>query len=160
MSRALVGSISFLVVLAHAYLNFHGVYARPFKRRDATFDWNSVSVNQRFNAPLDLAILSVLTSRKVNPSPTLDWVPCYQNFTCTKLEVPLDYANASAGMTGIAFIKFAPPGVSETAPNIIFNDGTYPSQDELRKLEIPELTLEKGDLEEGVSVSSLALDRH
>ena len=45
------------------------------------------------------------------------------DFTCTRLEVPLDYANASLGTTAIAFIKFSAQANSESAENLLLNEG-------------------------------------
>jgi hypothetical protein len=35
----------------------------------------------------------------------IEWASCFENFACTNLEVPLDYADKSAGTTNIAFQK-------------------------------------------------------
>ncbi|KAF2662190.1 hypothetical protein K491DRAFT_585910, partial [Lophiostoma macrostomum CBS 122681] len=55
------------------------------------------------------------------PSGNLIWVPCYDNFTCANLEVPLDYEHLSAGYTNVAFIKHE--GSDPSAEDIIFNPG-------------------------------------
>ncbi|RYP43562.1 hypothetical protein DL768_009853 [Monosporascus sp. mg162] len=57
------------------------------------------------------------------PSPTLEWTPCFEAFTCAKLEVPLDYADASLGTTAIAFIKLAGRNATEDAKNILIIPG-------------------------------------
>lgn len=54
----------------------------------------------------------------------IEWVPCFENFTCTNLEVPLDYANTSAGTTNIAFLKAT--GGDGTGPDILINNGMKP----------------------------------
>ncbi|CAI6337988.1 unnamed protein product [Periconia digitata] len=54
---------------------------------------------------------------KIEPSPKLNWVPCFQNFTCTRLEVPLDYEDLAAGTTDIAFIKWTSPQTSNSSAN-------------------------------------------
>ncbi|PVI00609.1 alpha/beta-hydrolase [Periconia macrospinosa] len=46
---------------------------------------------------------------QITPSADLNWTPCFQNFTCTRLTVPLDYAEPSVGTTDIAFIKWTSP---------------------------------------------------
>lgn len=51
----------------------------------------------------------------------LEWVSCFENYTCTNLEVPLDYADESAGTTNIAFLKVT--GGDGTGPDILFNPG-------------------------------------
>ncbi|KAI2634948.1 Alpha/Beta hydrolase protein [Hypomontagnella submonticulosa] len=56
-------------------------------------------------------------------SPNLQWVPCYDDFTCTKLEVPIDYTNISLGTTGIAFIKLAGSNATDDAESILINPG-------------------------------------
>ncbi|KAI8625996.1 Alpha/Beta hydrolase protein [Xylariaceae sp. FL1651] len=59
----------------------------------------------------------------IKPSPTLQWVPCFNEFTCAKLEVPLDYANTSLGTTSIAFIKIAGTNATEESESILLNPG-------------------------------------
>ncbi|KAF2793345.1 hypothetical protein K505DRAFT_244588, partial [Melanomma pulvis-pyrius CBS 109.77] len=43
----------------------------------------------------------------VPSSPNLSWTPCYWNFTCANLIVPLDYDNPSIGNITVAFLKKA-----------------------------------------------------
>ncbi|KAF2263085.1 alpha/beta-hydrolase [Lojkania enalia] len=38
-------------------------------------------------------------------SSSLNWVPCFNNFTCANLEVPLDYDDPSIGTTNVAFLR-------------------------------------------------------
>lgn len=38
-------------------------------------------------------------------TPDIQWTPCFENFTCMKLQVPLDYADLEAGNTHVAFMK-------------------------------------------------------
>ncbi|KAL4876936.1 Alpha/Beta hydrolase protein [Aspergillus karnatakaensis] len=57
------------------------------------------------------------------PSPTLTWTPCFENFTCSRLEVPLDYGDPSRGNTAIAFIKFAATNVSDGTRDLLLNPG-------------------------------------
>ncbi|KAF1962476.1 hypothetical protein CC80DRAFT_487925 [Byssothecium circinans] len=58
----------------------------------------------------------------LRPSPQLNWTPCFDNFTCTILEVPLDYSNTAAGTVGIAFIKWTAKNAS-SAQDILVNPG-------------------------------------
>ncbi|KAH7072281.1 Alpha/Beta hydrolase protein [Paraphoma chrysanthemicola] len=54
-------------------------------------------------------------------SVTLDWKPCYENFTCAALIVPLDYSNAPAGNTTLAIVK--KPGDTPDAQEVLVNPG-------------------------------------
>ncbi|CAI6332476.1 unnamed protein product [Periconia digitata] len=47
----------------------------------------------------------IYSFENVPSSVDLLWTPCYDNFTCARLEVPLDYEDESAGTTTIAFMK-------------------------------------------------------
>ncbi|ORX97553.1 TAP-like protein-domain-containing protein [Clohesyomyces aquaticus] len=64
---------------------------------------------------------------KLTPSPEFSWTPCFGNFTCTLLTVPLDYKNTAAGTTNVAFIKWtAPPSnttYSTSPQDILINPG-------------------------------------
>lgn len=64
-----------------------------------------------------------LTLVQIEPSEELTWVPCFDNpkVSCANLLVPLDYADESAGMTNIAWVKYI--SVDESAEDIIFNPG-------------------------------------
>ncbi|KAJ7019501.1 TAP-like protein-domain-containing protein [Mycena alexandri] len=42
---------------------------------------------------------------QLTPGKHLNWVTCYSTFQCARLEVPLDYANASAGTADLAVIR-------------------------------------------------------
>ncbi|KAF1935776.1 alpha/beta-hydrolase [Clathrospora elynae] len=53
----------------------------------------------------------------------LHWTPCFESFTCTRLQVPLDYANSSAGTISVAFIKHADPNASAKTHDILYNPG-------------------------------------
>ncbi|KAH8901266.1 hypothetical protein GQ53DRAFT_850808 [Thozetella sp. PMI_491] len=66
-------------------------------------------------------VTMVYDFRDIQPSPDLNWTPCWDNFTCSMLEVPLDYADLSIGTTAIAFIKR--PVSNTSAEDIIFNPG-------------------------------------
>jgi pimeloyl-ACP methyl ester carboxylesterase len=52
----------------------------------------------------------------------IQYIPCFQNFTCTNIEVPLDYDDASAGTTNIAFIKHT-ARKQPAKGDIIYNPG-------------------------------------
>jgi pimeloyl-ACP methyl ester carboxylesterase len=52
----------------------------------------------------------------------IQYVPCFDNFTCTNIEVPLDYDDLAAGTTNIAFIKH-PARKQPSRGDIIFNPG-------------------------------------
>ena len=41
----------------------------------------------------------------IEPASDLRWTPCYDNFTCARLEAPLDYTNAALGTVTIAYIR-------------------------------------------------------
>ncbi|KAF1365712.1 alpha/beta-hydrolase [Lizonia empirigonia] len=57
----------------------------------------------------------------VTPSTELKWRPCYTNFTCTRLMVPLDYGFPAVGNTTIAYIKLSSP--TQPAKDILYNPG-------------------------------------
>ncbi|KAL5089151.1 hypothetical protein Trisim1_006004 [Trichoderma cf. simile WF8] len=57
------------------------------------------------------------------PLANLTWTPCFDDFTCSKLQVPLDYSNKSLGTTSIAFIKLAGKNATVESPSIIINPG-------------------------------------
>ena len=52
----------------------------------------------------------------------LKYTPCFQNYSCAYLKVPLDYDNSSAGTTNIAFLKYSSPK-QPAMGDIIFNPG-------------------------------------
>ncbi|KAJ4301291.1 hypothetical protein N0V90_003382 [Kalmusia sp. IMI 367209] len=60
---------------------------------------------------------------ELHPSADIDWKPCFENFTCTILEVPLDYEDASVGTAAIAMLKV--PALNQTieTKNILINPG-------------------------------------
>ncbi|KIW36100.1 hypothetical protein, variant [Exophiala oligosperma] len=96
------GSFLWACVCCLSLFDWKTVYtgASPVAERKPTFDW-----------------------AKLAPSAVLNWTQCFENYTCTKLKVPLDYENPSIGSTGIAFIKLAAKNNSDTAPNILINQG-------------------------------------
>ncbi|KAL5450896.1 hypothetical protein PMIN06_006417 [Paraphaeosphaeria minitans] len=52
----------------------------------------------------------------------MQYIPCFDNYTCTQLEVPLDYEDLDAGFTNIAFLKYA-AAKQPALGDIIFNPG-------------------------------------
>ncbi|WDK22701.1 hypothetical protein CGRA01v4_13991 [Colletotrichum graminicola] len=67
------------------------------------------------------AVVSVLLS--IEPSANLTWRPCFDDFTCSRLEVPLDYSNTSLGTTSVAFIKLACKNATTQSPSIVLIPG-------------------------------------
>ncbi|KAB8217933.1 hypothetical protein BDV33DRAFT_232454 [Aspergillus novoparasiticus] len=59
----------------------------------------------------------------IEPSTNLTWTPCFDAFTCSRLEVPLDYSNRSLGTTSVAFIKLAGKNATVASPSIVLNPG-------------------------------------
>ncbi|KAK5049361.1 hypothetical protein LTR84_004290 [Exophiala bonariae] len=59
----------------------------------------------------------------IEPSANLNWTTCFDDFTCSRLEVPLDYSNKSVGNTSIAFIKLAGKNATADSPSIVFIPG-------------------------------------
>ncbi|KAI1869017.1 uncharacterized protein JN550_006004 [Neoarthrinium moseri] len=59
----------------------------------------------------------------IEPSANLTWTSCFDNFTCSRLEVPLDYSNRSLGTTSIAFIKLAGKNATVNSPSIVLVPG-------------------------------------
>ncbi|CRG83254.1 Putative hydrolase Mb2248c [Talaromyces islandicus] len=59
----------------------------------------------------------------IEPSANLTWKPCFDDFSCSKLEVPLDYSNRSLGTTSIAFIKLAGKNATVESPSIVLSPG-------------------------------------
>ncbi|KAF1361492.1 hypothetical protein EJ07DRAFT_164529 [Lizonia empirigonia] len=66
-------------------------------------------------------VTSVSSFDELIPSADLVWTPCFQNFTCSLLEVPLDYSNKSVGSVNLAIIKR--PGDTDDAQEILVNPG-------------------------------------
>lgn len=52
----------------------------------------------------------------------IQYIPCFDNYTCTQLEVPLDYEDLDAGFTNIAFLKYE-AAKQPALGDIIFNPG-------------------------------------
>ncbi|KAJ7474199.1 TAP-like protein-domain-containing protein [Mycena latifolia] len=66
----------------------------------------------------------VISLFQLTPSQNLSWVECYSTFQCTRLEVPLDYSNASVGTAALAVIRLqANASSSEYRGPLIFNPG-------------------------------------
>ncbi|KAK9413276.1 putative AB hydrolase-1 domain-containing protein [Seiridium unicorne] len=59
----------------------------------------------------------------IEPSDILTWTSCFDDFTCARLEVPLDYSNESIGTTSIAFIKLAGKNATDESPSILLIPG-------------------------------------
>ncbi|KAF4962493.1 hypothetical protein FSARC_9446 [Fusarium sarcochroum] len=59
----------------------------------------------------------------IDPSTNLTWKPCFDDFTCSRLQVPLDYSNKTLGMTSIAFIKLAGENATADSPSIVLIPG-------------------------------------
>lgn len=62
---------------------------------------------------------------QVKPSTNLTWKPCFDDFTCSRLEVPLNYANATQGTTSIAFIKLSGKNATVDSPSILVVPGQH-----------------------------------
>ncbi|KAG2412177.1 hypothetical protein HFD88_009733 [Aspergillus terreus] len=60
---------------------------------------------------------------RIEPSANLTWTPCYDDFSCSRLEVPLNYSNRTLGTTSIAFIKLAGKNATAESPSIVLNPG-------------------------------------
>ncbi|KAF4440336.1 putative hydrolase [Fusarium austroafricanum] len=60
---------------------------------------------------------------RIKPSADLTWTPCFDNFTCTRLQVPLDYEDKSRGMTSIGFIKLAGKNATTESQSIVIIPG-------------------------------------
>uniref|UniRef100_A0A8H7NQ69 AB hydrolase-1 domain-containing protein n=1 Tax=Bionectria ochroleuca TaxID=29856 RepID=A0A8H7NQ69_BIOOC len=59
----------------------------------------------------------------LTPSANLTWTPCFDDFTCSKLEVPLDYSNPGLGKTSVAFMKLAGKNATTQSPSIVLIPG-------------------------------------
>jgi pimeloyl-ACP methyl ester carboxylesterase len=62
---------------------------------------------------------------QLKATPDFNWKPCFDNFTCTKLQVPLDYDNEAAGTTDIAFIRWSTnvTSAANSTQDILLNPG-------------------------------------
>lgn len=52
----------------------------------------------------------------------IQYIPCFENFTCTNIEMPLDRDNPDVGSTNIAFIKYA-AAKQPAKGDILYNPG-------------------------------------
>ncbi|GAW18706.1 hypothetical protein ANO14919_081870 [Xylariales sp. No.14919] len=59
----------------------------------------------------------------IQPSANLTWTSCFDDFTCSRLEVPLDYSNRSLGTTSVAFIKLAGKNATVKSQSIVIIPG-------------------------------------
>ncbi|QPC59787.1 hypothetical protein HYE67_002018 [Fusarium culmorum] len=59
----------------------------------------------------------------IKPSAELIWTPCFDNFTCSRLKVPLDYSNPDLGTAPIAFMKLAGKNVTSDSQSIVIIPG-------------------------------------
>jgi pimeloyl-ACP methyl ester carboxylesterase len=69
----------------------------------------------------DINTTTVSSWSNITASPSLIWTPCFANYTCSLLTVPLDYANPSIGTTNIAYIKLS--SNASDAQDIVINPG-------------------------------------
>ncbi|KAF2636648.1 alpha/beta-hydrolase [Massarina eburnea CBS 473.64] len=60
---------------------------------------------------------------EIEASPDLKWQSCFQNYTCARLIVPLDYTNTSAGSTTIAYIRQSAVNNASESEDILINPG-------------------------------------
>ena len=99
-------------------ISHNSAYASPLKAQEMIYNWSSVCIHH--------VVISVLADGvyKIMPSTSLTWTPCFENFTCTRLKVPLDYSNLDLGNTTIAIIKLAAQDGPEPANSILVNTGT------------------------------------
>ncbi|CBF80281.1 hypothetical protein AN8310.2 [Aspergillus nidulans FGSC A4] len=59
----------------------------------------------------------------IEPSAGLTWASCYDDFKCSRLEVPLDYSNRSLGTTSIAFMKLPGKNATVESPSLVIIPG-------------------------------------
>ncbi|KAI1264938.1 alpha/beta-hydrolase [Xylariaceae sp. FL1019] len=80
----------------------------------ASFGCNAVSCNSsRMVYGFETIVSSV----------NLMWTPCFDDFTCANLEVPVDYSNKGLGTTSIAFIKLAGKNATAESQSIVIIPG-------------------------------------
>ncbi|KAL4967069.1 Alpha/Beta hydrolase protein [Aspergillus stella-maris] len=56
-------------------------------------------------------------------SPILRWIPCFENYWCARLEVPLDHGDPARGTVAIAFLKLSATNVTSETRSLIVNPG-------------------------------------
>ncbi|KAL4950990.1 TAP-like protein-domain-containing protein [Aspergillus filifer] len=59
----------------------------------------------------------------LSPSSDLRWVPCFHNYECARLEVPLDYGDPARGVVAIAFLKLPATNVTSGTRSLLVNPG-------------------------------------
>jgi hypothetical protein len=60
---------------------------------------------------------------QITPSADITWTPCFLNFTCARLLVPLDYEDSSVGTAAIAMVKVAAQNETKETKSILVNPG-------------------------------------
>ncbi|PLB50017.1 alpha/beta-hydrolase [Aspergillus steynii IBT 23096] len=61
---------------------------------------------------------------EITPSSDLKWTPCFDEFLCTKLQVPLDYDNSdNTDTASLAFIKLPAEQNPDSAQSLVLNNG-------------------------------------
>ncbi|KAF2726625.1 alpha/beta-hydrolase [Polyplosphaeria fusca] len=60
--------------------------------------------------------------KQVPHSSSLEWTPCFTNYTCANLLVPFDYEDASVGNVNVAFIRWETPN-QPAMGDIVLNPG-------------------------------------
>ncbi|KAK8136470.1 hypothetical protein PG984_004410 [Apiospora sp. TS-2023a] len=58
----------------------------------------------------------ICTFENIIPSGTLQWCPCYSNFSCTRLDVPLDYHRPDVGRASVPLIRLSAKTNSTSGP--------------------------------------------
>lgn len=87
------------------------------------YEFVHVSLGLRWTAPSNSRLPRFWLAIEIQPSASLTWTPCFEDFTCSRLEVPLGYANRSFGATSIAFIKLSGKNATEESPSIVLLPG-------------------------------------
>ncbi|KAL3428602.1 hypothetical protein BDV09DRAFT_190808 [Aspergillus tetrazonus] len=59
----------------------------------------------------------------IDPSARLTWASCFDDYKCSRLEVPLDYSNRSLGTTSIAFIELPGKNATVASPSLVIIPG-------------------------------------
>ncbi|KAK7963520.1 hypothetical protein PG988_010494 [Apiospora saccharicola] len=62
----------------------------------------------------------------IKSSAELTWTPCFDDFTCSRLQVPLDYSNQSLGTASIAFMKWAGKNATADSQSFVIIPGKRP----------------------------------
>ncbi|KAF9891822.1 hypothetical protein FE257_003306 [Aspergillus nanangensis] len=60
---------------------------------------------------------------EITLSSDITWTPCFEDYRCARLEVPLDYNDTSVGSTEIAFLKLPAEQNADSAENLVINNG-------------------------------------